>query len=95
MSKSLTIEEAERLAVATLAAIDTMYAVWLDPASEALAADWKRIESDLAGLREHQRCGTATDGIWNSACIHGGPCPDARRYFDGLRRTATLYGITP
>ena len=51
---------------------------WVD-ADETDAYCRERVASDLAGLREHP-------------CQPFG-CADARRYSDGLRRTAALYGV--
>jgi hypothetical protein len=94
----LTVAQAEDLAVRTLAAIDALdmeerrYAdvrhYW------HYAADRERVASDLAGLREHHLIEHPAHGL---VCRHGGtlPCPDARRYADGLLRTADLYGVTP
>ncbi len=102
-SAVLTVEEAEWLAAALFEHFDTE-GVW--------RADRERVESDLAGLREHQedygiclgceRACTCIDrrpestsiGDCDCATNKDWPCPDARRYSDGLRRTAALYGVT-
>jgi hypothetical protein len=80
MTDVLTLEQAEDLAARTLAAI--AYRHRDAPCTWRCApdlADRERVASDLAGLREHER-----------RC-----CSDGRRYEDGLRRTAALYGVTP
>jgi hypothetical protein len=73
------------------------------------AADRERVASDLAGLREHANDGTGDCTGWSVEdfeCSYGQtvdyhdvwrtwPCPDARRYADGLLRTAALYGVQP
>lgn len=99
----LTLAEAEALADRTLAAIDD----WAESGlrrQERAAADQERVASDLAGLRQHARApwwdpefSDPDDPIPCGACTFDirrvtWPCDDARRYSDGLRRTATLYG---
>ncbi len=90
MSDALTLAAAEDLAARTLAAIG-----WQEELLEGrigverVAADRERIESDLAGLRGHASIVQCHDhvGEW--------PCDDARRYSEGLLRTAALYGVVP
>lgn len=92
----MTPSEAADLAERTLAAIDRWDGSH-DNGHEQYAADRDRVASDLAGLREHFDwnalgvCGSSTHGPLMSMTKH--PCPDARRYADGLRRTAALYGV--
>jgi hypothetical protein len=84
----LTLAEAEALAERVLEALAGRW-FW------SLSADRERIASDLAGLRQHYqypgsgmlcvRC-DPSDDAW--------PCSDARRYSDGLVRTASLYGVS-
>lgn len=93
----MTPAEAEALAAATLAAIAADDQAFLDrfghhppydsPREKHRRVDRERVASDLAGLRAH---GPADDCGWGER-----PCPDRRRYADGLRRTAALYGVTP
>jgi hypothetical protein len=97
-SAVLTVAQAEELAVRTLAAIDAFDADERRYADVRhywhYAADRERIASDLAGLREHHLIEHSAHGL---VCRHGEtlPCPDARRYSDGLLRTADLYGAQP
>ena len=82
---------------------------WLDLIAQApsVIADRARIESDFAGLREHQQTSwPAGPDDYDEGCqtcwrVDFPPnlndetsCADLRRYSDGLRRTAALYGIT-
>jgi hypothetical protein len=96
----LTVEQAEDLADRTLAVIDTESRVWaVVPTLRAhIDADRERVASDLAGLRGHaQRDGVLSSGIVGRSCPTDGRwewCADARRYSDGLLRTAALYGVT-
>jgi hypothetical protein len=98
-SAVLTVERAEDLAVRIVAAIDTLDADERRYADVRhywhYAADRERVASDLAGLREHHRgSGILTDEC--GRCYQmSDPCDDARRYADGLLRTADLYGVTP
>ncbi len=85
MSEALTVEEAERLAAAIFAEMQTDWAVVM-LREEWRSADRERVESDLAGLREHL-------GGWH-VVADGWSCLTCRRYSDGLRRTAVLYGVT-
>ncbi len=89
---ALTLDEAEDHAARTLAAIDDAFKGWGQSLPQ-YAADRERVASDLAGLREHQP-GDYPDEC--GVCLHvvdEDICPDARRYLDGLRRTAALYGV--
>ncbi len=81
MSEVLTLEEAKRLAAALFEHFDTE-GVW--------RADRERVDSDLAGLQDHP----LARGGHECWCGNEPPCDDARRYSDGLRRTAALYGVT-
>lgn len=85
MGRRVTPEVSADLAARALAAIDLYWGE--DPATlDVRTADRERVASDLAGLRTH------TD------CLHDDgdrTCHDKRRYADGLRRTAALYGLTP
>ncbi len=84
----LTVEQAERLAAATFGRIDAMdTGLRSTLGHRRLMADRERVESDLAGLRAHS-------GLHRCPRIPAVPCADARRYSDGLRRTAALYGVT-
>lgn len=90
----MTPAEAEDLAARTLAAIDAC-SEFSSVHRMGYAADRERVASDLAGLRQHY---PFTDGIGRECCHDSSrpmPCPDARRYADGLKRTAALYGVTP
>jgi hypothetical protein len=87
----LTVEQAEDLAVRIVAAIDALDADERRYADVRhywhYAADRERVASDLAGLRD-------------ASAVHGGPEGiraerHARRYADGLLRTADLYGVQP
>jgi hypothetical protein len=95
----LTVAQAEDLAVRIVAAIDALDADERRYADvrhyRHYAADRERVESDLAGLRDHHRgSGILTDEC--GRCYQmSGPCDDARRYADGLLRTADLYGVQP
>ncbi len=96
----MTPDQAADLAVRTLAAIDRREALrpeW-HPMTAYFAADRERVASDLAGLRDHQP-GHYCVGREHWRYFSDGPapvhCPDARRYADGLRLTAALYGVTP
>jgi hypothetical protein len=77
MTDVLTLEQAEDLAARTLVAINDEHEMIYDGASLRHDADRERVASDLDGLREHER-----------RC-----CSDGRRYEDGLRRTAAVYGV--
>jgi hypothetical protein len=91
-SAVLTVEQAEDLAARTLAAIEERQLY--SRATQQLDADRERVASDLTGLREHA---FLTDRRF-TLCARDAflqPCPDARRYSDGLLRTAALYGVTP
>jgi hypothetical protein len=80
-------DEAADLAARTFAAID---AVNGGPAHDGThAADRERVASDLAGLRDCYRVSFTGDRVGKGHEGH------ATRYADGLRRTATLYGVTP
>lgn len=90
------------LAERTLAAIDR-------EAQDRSKADRKRVVSDVAGLRDHEpfqgwRSGPLPRDY--TACLYCGgdgpdreddgpewPCDDARRYLDGITRTAAEYGV--
>lgn len=100
----MTPEEAQRLADATLAAIDAedRDLRWGNP---YLAADRKRVTSDLAGIKVHRPAGPGLnyrperDGPLCRVCVRKAanvvwPCEDATRYADGLLRTAALYGVS-
>jgi hypothetical protein len=95
----LMVAQAEDLAVRIVAAIDTLDADERRYADVRhywhYAADRERVASDLAGLRDHHR----GSGILTDECERcyqmSDPCDDARRYADGLLRTADLYGVTP
>ncbi len=96
----LTLEQAEQVASATLAAIE---AAWEPHGSSQrhLDADEDRVNSDLAGLRLHHSVKGQMDNPGLKCAGHSRfsygtpwPCSDARRYSDGLRRTAALYGVT-
>lgn len=97
----LSLPDAERLAERTLAAIDVAAAPHstTDRVLLVYTADRERIASDLAGLREHS--GDQSDAESEASCnpcwwmaLRGATCADARRYSDGLKRTAALYGVT-
>lgn len=104
----MTPAEAEDLAARTVKIIDGRLND-LHPALRHgalnLNADRERVASDLAGLLDHDNvndgdCGRCVVPEWGYP-THGHshpqawPCPDARRYADGLRRTAALYGLPP
>jgi hypothetical protein len=80
----MTPAEAETLAARTLHAIDAELTRY-----EA-SADRERVASDLLGLRE-------VCAYWRTNGLEGDPTGHShgRRYADGLKRTAALYGITP
>ena len=87
----LSLAEAERLAELLLEGLSswTTFTVGGDGTRRWLVADRERVASDLAGIRRHH---TETDVCavdWLTW-----PCADARRYSDGLKRTAALYGVT-
>jgi hypothetical protein len=78
------LEQAEALAARVLVAID-QYDHPMHSAGAVLDADRERVASDLAGIRDSARLlavRTETDEIHH-----------ARRYADGLLRTARLYGV--
>jgi hypothetical protein len=89
---TLTVEQAEDLTARTFDAIDARLGD-LHPALRHgalnLNADRERIASDLAGLRECWGNLPPDRGPWTHFERH------ARRYSDGPRRTARLYGVTP
>ncbi len=102
----LTLGEAEAFAARTLAAIERMYGAAY-ARKERGDADRERVVSNIEGLRRHDdsqgdewvdpdegpqpsRCSWCT---YDDRAIDW-PCTDARRYSDGLRRTAALYGVT-
>ncbi len=98
MSEVLSVEEAERLAAATLDKINAMdNGLRSTLGHRRLTADREQVESDLVGLREHRHVPgpSILDQQLSDTCAWGmqWPCPDARRYSDGLRRTAALYGV--
>jgi hypothetical protein len=77
----VTPQEAETLAARVLAAIDaelTRYEAY---------ADRERVQSDLLGIREVHAWCRIHDVPYEPGFSH------ARRYTDGLKRTAALYGI--
>lgn len=58
-----------------------------------LAADKRRVDRDLAGLRTHQRNGVLADEC--ARCYQASdPCDDARRYAEDLDDLATLYPLS-
>lgn len=79
----MTPAQAADLAARTIEAIDVDFGM-----PDTLAADRERVASDLDGLRHHAAPSVCSPD-------EPRPCPDARRYADGLRRTAALYGVTP
>lgn len=90
------------LAARTLAAIDAQEE-HAPGAFLGLLASYarERVASDLAGLQDHQPdeaearyCASHADVNGQAHCKRR-DCADARRYSDGLRRTAALYGVTP
>lgn len=88
----MTLDQAEDLAARTLAAIDAAYR-GCPPTLPDYAADRERVQSDLAGLQQHVY--SPIHGVCRCQPLGADqPCPDARRYADGLRRTAALYGVT-
>jgi hypothetical protein len=106
----LTVERAEDLAVRIVAAIDALDVEERRYADVRhywhYAADRERIASDLAGLRDHPPSLGSPFGGHGKTCTgdherrngESGadwPCDDARRYADGLLRTADLYGVQP
>lgn len=89
----LSLPDAERLAERTLAAIVARQEKAAD--YRHYLADRERVASDLAGVRQHEPEGHTcenTDSVYWSSLEY--PCDDARRYSDGLLRTAALYGVT-
>jgi hypothetical protein len=84
-SAVLTVERAEDLAARTRYAIEAQEYGPL-PSLDHYTADWARVKSDLAGLREHDSAHYA---------MRGDGCVTCLRYSDGLRRMAALYGVTP
>jgi hypothetical protein len=101
---ALTVQQAEDLAERILAAIDADDLAFVErfghrppfdsPREKHRRIDRERIASDLDGLRDHHRgSGILTDEC--GRCYQmSDPCDDARRYADGLLRTAALYGVT-
>lgn len=90
----LALADAEALAERTLAAMDgyTLHSCLECP--EVQAADRERVASDLEGLQEHDALDGPADPPWCQRCeSEDWPCPDARRYLAGLRRTAALYDV--
>lgn len=92
--RSLTVIEAEGLALH----LDRL----LDVADPQRENPWhnrerNRLASDLAGLRTHSRHGPPNADLCEYCSQEPysvpWPCADARRYSDGLRRTAALYGV--
>jgi hypothetical protein len=85
----LTLAKAEDLAARTL--VEMQHVGTYRPQVEWVVADRERIASDLAGLRGH----AGVKALHAQVCPRCGkwPCDDALRYFDGLRRTAALYGV--
>lgn len=93
----MNLDEAEDLADRTLAAISVTERPAMDSGSflSHFTVHRERVASDLSGLRDHRHNGgeSGFDGCW--WCGHTEwPCPDARRYAEGLRHTANLYGVT-
>lgn len=85
----MTPDEAEDLAFQIVAAIERDEAhATIDGYGDHYDADLSRIASDLAGLTEHVKDFCEERGVCPD------PCPDIRRYAEGLRRTAALYGVT-
>jgi Ni,Fe-hydrogenase III component G len=84
----LMVAQAEDLAVRIVAAIDALDADERRYADVRhywhYAADRERVASDLAGLRHCER--------FDEVASHR---DHARRYADGLLRTADLYGVQP
>jgi hypothetical protein len=95
----LMVERAEDLAVRIVAAIDALDADERRYADVRhywhYAADRERVASDLAGLRDHHRGSDILTDECGRCYQMSGPCDDARRYADGLLRTADLYGVQP
>lgn len=87
----MTPAEAEALAERTLAAINRRCGPCEQCTVEecATAADRERVASDLAGWQAH----ALNLGNHDDHGDDGDECPDARRYADGLLRTAALYGV--
>jgi hypothetical protein len=79
----VTRTELETLAERILAVIDSRPYAYDD----ICEADRERVASDLAGLRQH------SPALCARLCSAPVDCPDARRYADGLLRTAVLYGV--
>ncbi len=95
MSEVLTVQEAERLVTILLPTIARIERHIDDEpwATRVYAADRERVQSDLAGLRQHGES-LRSPGFCERCDRRLQPCPDARRYSDGLRRTAALYGVS-
>lgn len=91
MTAVLTLPEAEALAERTLAAIDAAETAGTDDPLR-LADDREQVASDLAGLRE---CFGSIGPDIGPDGLRRGHAPHARRYSDGLHRTASLYGVEP
>lgn len=91
----MTLKEAEVLATRTLAAIGhPTEDDWDTVPPDHATADRARVASDLAGLEQHHPA-LMMPGLC-ARCFHADhPCDDARRYSDGLIRTADLYGVQP
>ncbi len=100
-STPLTLAAAEDLAARTHVAMNDL-SRWIQQDSLAVEADRERVASDIEGLRRHVPLLMYFDvdpaGLpYCRACEvdDAWPCPDARRYSDGLRRTAALYRVQP
>lgn len=89
LTTAMTLDEAQRLHDAALAAIGgSEHHPPVHKSQCALCADRERLASDLAGLDGCYRYTTRGRALDRRHESH------AHRYSDGLRRTAALYGVT-
>ncbi len=95
MSDVLKLAESQDLATRILVAIEREHPHETGWSSMVMEFDRERIESDLAGLREHRDDGFHPNLLACERCGREWPCPDAQRYVAGLRRTAALYAVSP
>jgi len=92
----MTLNEAEDLAARILEAMDGGGLHSCLECPDTQAADRKRVASDLAGLRRHDKCGSGVgycDDGGHAGEVPPWDCADGTDYREGLLRTAALYDV--